>query len=158
MIELVSKRLQLAREVAWQKYQDDLPVRDPERETALLASLVERGRAAGVSEPAVRDFFEAQLKASRALQTFLIHKWKRGATLPALAPRRIVPDIRDDLDAVGTEMLHLLPGIAPSQAFATRTAATLRAEGFPAFVASTATRPLRKPAAPSRLPDTTSTE
>lgn len=158
MMELISKRLELAREVAWRKYQDSLPVHDPKREAALLQNLVERGRTIGVSEPVVLNFFEAQLEASRALQSFLIRKWQRGAPLPALAPRRIVPDIRDDLDAVSTEMLRLLPEIAPSDAFAARTASALRAEGFPSFVAGKAARPLGTPAGPSRLPRATPTE
>lgn len=139
----MEQRLEIARHVAWSKYQDNLPVKDARREAALMDSLVKQGRAAGVPEARVRIFFGAQIEASCEVQAHLIHKWKRGATLPTYPPVDLKKDIRPKLDAISAEMLVLLRKVGPNQPGLPMYAwQVLRKNGFSWRVAGLASYPL----------------
>lgn len=87
---LAEKRLAFAPEVAWAKFQSNLPVYDPAREAAVLAA----------TPPAQRQFFADQMAASRAIQTRLIEGWKNGAPLPDKPPLSLAGKIRPAIDAI----------------------------------------------------------
>jgi hypothetical protein len=108
-----------------------------------MDSLVKQGHAIGVPETQVRTFFGAQIEASCEVQAHLIHKWKRGATLPTYPPENLKKDIRPKLDAISAEMLALLRQIGPTnpglQAYSWR---VLRQNGFSWRIAGLASYPL----------------
>lgn len=143
LVALVEQRLEIARRVAWIKYQDSLPVKDAKREAALMDSLVKQGRVVGLPEARVRSFFGAQIEASCEVQAHLIYRWKRGATLPTYPPQDLKKEIRPQLDAISAEMLVKLrkvgtdnPGL---QTYAWK---LLRKNGFSWRVAGLASYPL----------------
>ena len=143
---LMVERLAIAREVAWLKFQNDLPVKDPKRESELLARLVAQGNALGLSPAVTEAFFEAQIRASCTVQEELIRGWKRGDTLPAFAPKDLVRDIRPRLDTISQQMLEelaLLEKDSRNQPTASMVLHALRDHGFSWRVAWEATAPLR---------------
>ena len=85
LAELMARRLEISRHVAWVKFQNHLPVSDTRRKAELLASLVRRGEEIGLPPEDVETFFAAQIRASCVEQRDLIFRWKRGAALPAWA-------------------------------------------------------------------------
>lgn len=145
LVELMAQRLELAREVAWIKFQNNTPVRDPEREAALLNSLTMEARTTGLSPELAGDFFEAQIRASRDVQTSLITGWKRGQPLPAIPPRDLQTDIRPRLDRISKAMLRELavvsrtPVGAQLRNYAIR---IIQSRGFSHAVAREAAAPL----------------
>lgn len=146
LVELMSQRLELARHVAWAKFQSDAKVSDPKRESELLAALELQARESGLSEKIARNFFEAQILASRQVQEKLISNWKRGGALPAIPPMDLRLDIRPRLAMISQELLRDLavtektpfkPGLA---GYAEQ---TLAARGFSPSIARQAAAPLR---------------
>lgn len=147
LLELMNDRLALSREVAWIKYQNRIPIRDPQREATLLQNLTAKAAAMGVREEAAREFLLAQMTASRRLQESEIRKWTRGGRLPAMAPRELVPDVRDDIERVTVEMLQLLPGVRTQPATRDYLAAGLMRRGIPRNIALAATAPIARASA-----------
>lgn len=145
LVELMTQRLELAREVAWIKFQNDDKIRDPKREAELLTSLTTQAQTMGISPALAGDFFNAQIRASRQVQWEYIHKWKRGGTLPAVAPKDLRRDIRPRLDILSKELLRELAVISKAPAspqLASYAARTIKARGFSATVARIAAGPL----------------
>ncbi len=144
LTELMVQRLEVSRQVAWIKYVSQLPVKDPAREAQVLASLTEQGSKLGLNPAGTQEFFGAQILASRQTQEQLIHKWERGATLPAYPPYDLKRHIRPRLDYIGQEILHQLKVVKlPDPALAGYATAQIRQRGFSGSVARTATIPLR---------------
>ncbi len=108
MAELMARRLEIARRVAWVKFQNGLPVSDPKREAEMLASLVHQGEQLGLPSGEVEVFFKAQIRASRQVQENLIRSWRRGAPLPAYPPWDLRRHLRPELDKINSAMLALL--------------------------------------------------
>jgi chorismate mutase len=140
--DLIAQRLDLAREVAWTKFQTGAPISDPERENALIHSLAAKAAQAGFPTSATTAFFTAQIAASRQLQAELIDGWTKGAPRPATKPLNLKTDIRPRLDAVSQQMLEAFLARpdwlnSPGRLQAART--NLQARGFSAAVASLAT-------------------
>jgi chorismate mutase len=143
LIDAIAHRLEIAREVAWIKYLDDRPVRDPEREAAVLDSITARAAARGLNPQVVKQFFAAQIAASRVQQERWIHLWKRGAPLPSYAPRGLRSGVREDIDLLNEDLLDTLALIGPPRpGLRTWTERVLRQRGFCPRAAALATAPL----------------
>lgn len=127
------ERLVIARDVAWTKARSGAPVLDPQRETALLAALVTRGKEAGLDRARVERFFVAQIAASREVQTELLAAWAAGgAKRPQTEPLDLRTQIRPRMDAVSAALIAALaehPAEVTSAQRA-RIASVLRAHGF----------------------------
>lgn len=147
LVELMAQRLEVAREVAWVKFQNNLPVRDPKREAELLGSLTNRAGALGVSPKVAERFFSAQIRASCRVQEELMRYWEHGGTLPALPPRDLRHDIRPRLDVLSQALLEELAAVSrgprkPGLAGSARN--VLRERGFSPAVAGMAAAPLSR--------------
>lgn len=103
LVRLMGERLALAREVAWTKFHAGLPVRDPEREAAVLNSLVTKGEAAGLDAALVARFARAQIEASCLEQETWIKKWR--ASGPPAGPPPDLASLRTRLDRISSLML-----------------------------------------------------
>lgn len=139
---LMAQRLEVARHVAWVKFQNSRPVTDPKREAELLESLVRQGSSLGVPAGRVERFFTAQILASRREQTDRIAGWTRGEPLPAFAPWDLNRHIRPKLDAISSALLaELREAPAWKPGFAAYARFILRQHGFSWAVAHRAARP-----------------
>jgi chorismate mutase len=139
---VIAERLALAREVAWTKFHSGAPVLDPAREDALKASFVTQARAHGLAPHCAEFFITAQLDASRAVQTELLHSWENPVARPAKPPRDLASDLRPALAALTPRLIAALPH-EPRPALAAATERILRDDGFSPTVISLATAPLR---------------
>ncbi|MFM8460193.1 MAG: gamma subclass chorismate mutase AroQ [Chthoniobacterales bacterium] len=109
LTSLARQRLELAPQIAWTKYSQDLPVYDAERETAALQSVMAQGAARGVPPETTRRFFAAQMEASRRIQWEWIHSWRKNlAPRPSGAARSLDGDLRPRVDAIGAQQVEAL--------------------------------------------------
>lgn len=86
VVSAMAERLGLARDIAWAKWADGLPVRDPAREAIVIERLVRQGEAAGFEQPLVVQFVKAQMQASCLEQETWMAKWRKDTPLPAGEP------------------------------------------------------------------------
>lgn len=104
VVGLMAERLRLAQEVAWVKWQNGLPVRDPARESAVLEKLTRQGERAGIDEVLVVRFVKAQIEASCLEQEAWMTKWRKGEPLPEGDPPSL-ESLRIRLDRISTFLL-----------------------------------------------------
>ncbi len=145
LVAAMARRLALAREVAWIKYLDTLPIRDAKREAAVLDEAAAAAAARGLNTGTARGFFAAQIAASCAEQETAIYLWRRGAPLPTYAPRSLRGGVRRDIDIENRALLDALAGLAQQPAekdFRARAERALRSEGFSGRTVRLATAPL----------------
>lgn len=142
LVDAMAMRLAIAREVAWNKYVDGKPVRDPAREAVVLDAVTAQGGRSGLDAARVRAFFAAQIAASCAQQEKLIHLWRRGDPLPTYAPRPLAK-IRVDIDAANAALIAALGRIgAPAPGLRANAGRHLRADGVYDEAARLAVAPL----------------
>jgi len=104
IVAIMAERLSLARDVAWAKQADGLPVRDPAREQEILQKLVRQGEAADLDGGLVARFVRAQIEASCLEQEAWMSRWKQGEPMPAGDP----PDLeklRSRLDRLSSYLV-----------------------------------------------------
>lgn len=146
LVELTADRLEVAREVAWYKYREGLPVLDRKREKESLKALVSMGREQGIAPSRVAGYFRAQMKASRMLQSYLIAGWQAGSPVPTAKPRSLEGSIRPQIDEYNRGILQEL-AVSGRQSrgreLAERAATYFRARNMPEEIIETAVRPLR---------------
>ncbi|MDD5200196.1 MAG: gamma subclass chorismate mutase AroQ [Terrimicrobiaceae bacterium] len=143
VIDAIAARLALAGEVAWIKYLDGLPVRDPRREAEVLDQMTVLAASRGMNASLAREFFAAQIAASCAEQNKLVHLWKRGAPLPTYAPRSLRGGVRTDIDAANRALLDAIARLGPPpKGFQAQADRTLRNRGICREAARLATAPL----------------
>ncbi|MCI0457395.1 MAG: gamma subclass chorismate mutase AroQ [Gemmataceae bacterium] len=105
-------RLILMHDVARSKWNAGLPVRDPEREQALLGEMEEQGREHGLDPPFTRAFFAAQIDAARRLQEADFVRW-RAEGHGAFADKPNLPALRQRIDGLNRELLPALAAARP---------------------------------------------
>lgn len=106
LVILMIQRLQLSREVAWNKCRAGIPVADPAREARMLTDLRSAGVQEGLSVAEVARLFLPQIAASRRYQEELIAGWRSGIDIPRIEPLDLSAEIRPRLDKVNREMLR----------------------------------------------------
>jgi chorismate mutase-like protein len=106
---MARERLALAPDVAWYKHSRDLPVYDPTRETALLATVISAGQTAGLPAETTRRFFAAEMEASRRIQWEWIHAWRKNLVPPpGNPPRDLATDLRPQIDDINRRQIEAL--------------------------------------------------
>jgi chorismate mutase len=142
LVEAMAQRLELAREVAWFKYTNHQPVRDPRREAEVIDRMAGIAASRGMNVPSVRTFFTAQIAASCAEQEHLLRQWQRGTPTPTTAPRDLRTAIRADIDATNLALLDALGRGSVRANLQSRAEATLRENGFASEAVALAVEPL----------------
>jgi chorismate mutase len=144
----MQQRLTLMHEVAQWKWNAGRPITDPQRERELLQSVVEHGRARGLSPELVRSFFSAQMEAARLVQQGDFDRWKANKQKP-FAETTSLAELRQRIDHLNRELIDALAevhprlsGVAAQQALSQRAEEILTGDGL-AEVRETAIAPLR---------------
>ncbi len=104
VVSLMAERLEMARDVAWAKWGDGLPVRDPEREQRVLDKLLRQGSRADIDDVLIIRFARAQIEASCLEQEAWMKRWREGAPQPAGDPPAL-GDLRLRLDRLSAMLL-----------------------------------------------------
>lgn len=104
VVDLMSQRLTISKEVAWTKWANNLPVRDPERERQLVELMSNQAEIAGLDGPATARFVRAQIEASCLQQEFWLNTWRNGQGLPAGDPPTL-DELRSRLNTLTARLI-----------------------------------------------------
>ena len=109
LASLAEQRLGMSRDIAWAKHSADLPVYDPQRETAILHTMMAACQQQGLAPDTVRRFFAAEMEASRRIQWAWIEAWRKELAAP---PERPAVDLgaylRPQLDEINQRQIHAM--------------------------------------------------
>jgi chorismate mutase len=109
LASLAEQRLGMSRDIAWAKHSADLPVYDPQRETAILQTMMATGQQQGLAPDTVRRFFAAEMEASRRIQWAWIEAWRKNLAAP---PERPADDLgaylRPQLDEINQRQIRAM--------------------------------------------------
>lgn len=111
LLELTAKRLAIGAEVAQAKWNSKAAIEDIPREQRVIDGAVTQAGVAG--EGLAREYFAAQIEASKAVQWKLHREWTR-AHPPAFAnPADLAGDIRPRLDTLMPRLIAALGEAEP---------------------------------------------
>lgn len=106
LLHLVQLRLELSADVARAKWNTGRAIDDPVRERELLDRMV-AARPPGVPKERVREFFRAQIEASKQVQRELHEQW-RAAGQQSFGEGPDLAQLRPELDQVSLDLLRTL--------------------------------------------------
>ena len=108
ILVLIGQRLGYMDDVARNKWNSGAPIEDLPREREIIESLGRQAPAYGLDADIARDFFRAQIEASKIIQRTRFAEW-RARSQP---PFKNMPDLRDTirpaLDALTPELMKAL--------------------------------------------------
>ena len=105
LIDLIFRRLELAADVAADKFASGRPVDGPARERQILDSVAHALRGNGPYQEAVMQFFQDQIAANKVIQRGLHRRWHaHPEETPAVHPD-LAAQIRPELDRITARML-----------------------------------------------------
>jgi chorismate mutase len=119
LVETSARRLDLAQEVAFAKWDSGTAVEDPPREEHVIASAVTEGKAEGVDPAVASRFFRAQIEANKAVQSSLLSAWHKAGKAPDHQTKDLATTIRPQLDEIQTQLIEELVSTAPVRAGST---------------------------------------
>lgn len=111
--EVLIQRLTVMPDVARYKWNNDIPVEDLEREARLLAVTVARAEEAGIEENFAANAVQAQMTASKLLQSNLIEGWRENNQEKFENVPDLVNDIRPKLVELTPRLLLALREAKP---------------------------------------------
>jgi chorismate mutase len=100
LVETSARRLELATQVAFAKWDSGAPVEDDTREAQVIEAAVSQGVAKGLDQTFVSRFFKAQIEANKLIQYSLLADWHRIGASPAHKPVDLALAIRPELDQI----------------------------------------------------------
>ena len=113
ILALIGQRLGYMDDVARNKWNSGAPIEDLPREREIIDSLGKQAAGYGLDAGIARDFFRAQIEASKFIQRTRFAEW-RAQHQP---PFKNLPDLRDKirpaLDALTPELMQALAGALP---------------------------------------------
>lgn len=114
LLHLIDQRLAIGEAVARNKWNSGAPIEDPARERAIIDAIGTQA-AAHYLEPAfAKDFFRAQIEASKIVQGARFAQWAAAAQPPFDDPPDLQRDIRPQLDRLTMAMLAALAQAMPA--------------------------------------------
>ncbi len=106
---LAGQRLAMSPDIAWAKHSADLPVYDPQRETAILQAVMAAGTQQGLDPDTVRRFFAAEMEASRRVQWAWIEAWRKNlAPPPDGTARDLGAYLRPQIDNINQRQIQAM--------------------------------------------------
>jgi chorismate mutase len=114
LLMLIGQRLDYMNDVARNKWNSGAPIEDLPREREIIETLGRQAAGYGLDAATARDFFRAQIEASKIIQHTRFAEW-RAESQP---PFKSVPDLRDEirpaLDALTPRLMQSLADARPS--------------------------------------------
>jgi len=114
VLTLADERLSLMPAVAAAKWQGHLPIADPAREAAVIASAGDRTLALGLAREPVERLFAVQIRLALAAQQRLYDRWQRDGFDYAGPGLGLGADLRPRLDQLTDRLLESLYLAAPA--------------------------------------------
>jgi chorismate mutase len=105
LVELSARRLIIAEQVAFAKWDNGMPVEDASREDYVIASATKAGQSRGLDQTSVSNFFKAQIEANKLVQYSLLAEWRREGRAPDHRSVDLASTIRAELDEVDKALI-----------------------------------------------------
>jgi len=106
LFDAIGQRLGLMKSVAHAKFAQNLPIEDREREAVVITAAVSSSAARGLTTASAQLFFEAQIEAAKAIQTYWFKRWKDEP--PSYLPPNLVTYLRPKLLVLGNQITERL--------------------------------------------------
>jgi chorismate mutase len=108
LVDASAHRIEIARQVAFAKWDSHRAVEDQRREEEVISAAVAQGVARGLDEPFVGRFFQAQIDANKFVQYALLSEWRRLGSAPQHPQFDLSRTIRPELDAIQSRLIDEL--------------------------------------------------
>jgi chorismate mutase len=114
LLGLIDQRLALAGDVALSKWNSDAPVEDLARENEIVAAIGAETPRYGLEPALARDFFRAQIEASKIAQNARLAEWRAEKRPKFPNAPDLQRDIRPRLDRLTPQLLEALARALPA--------------------------------------------
>jgi chorismate mutase len=129
LVQISGRRLALAEQVAFAKWDSHNSIEDPSREAQVIMRAIKEGESRALGGPFVSRIFRAQIEANKAVQYSLLANWYRAGRAPAHGPVNLANSIRPELDRLQTALIAELANTANIRTGTTRHADVAKAVG-----------------------------
>ncbi len=113
LLRLIDERLSYMDDVARNKWNSGAPIEDLPREREIIDGLGRQATGYGLDPALVRDFFRAQIEASKIIQRARFAEWKAQNQPPFRNPPDLREKIRPALDALTPRLMQALADAQP---------------------------------------------
>jgi chorismate mutase len=113
LLGLVQERLLLAEDVAQNKWNSGAPIEDLAREYEIIEQVGNDASRYGIPRDLARDFFRAQIKASKIIQNARFDEWRAAKQAKFTRVADLQGDNRPALDALTPKLLNALAQALP---------------------------------------------
>jgi chorismate mutase len=128
LVETSARRLAIAEQVAFAKWDSHAAVEDAPREKQVIMAAVKYGESRGLDRTLVSNVFAAQIEANKLVQYSLLADWHRAGRAPDHNAISLA-SIRRELDQLQIELIGELADTAAIRASATCKTDTAKAVG-----------------------------
>lgn len=129
LVETSAQRLQIAHQVALNKWGSSGRVEDLSREAEVIQKAATDGKSMGLESAQVEKFFKAQIEANKLIQYSLLADWRRDGRAPSHAAADLVKEIRPQLDNIEKRLIQELKQSATERSATTCPVDVARAVG-----------------------------
>lgn len=129
VVELMAARLEVAKDVAWIKRVENLPVRDAVRERAVVDRFVAQAESVGFEPGPATRFIRAQIEASCLQQEWWLSQWNGNVSTPPGEPPPL-ERLRARLDSLSARLLAEWAAVEANPPAAAAVRAELISKGF----------------------------
>jgi chorismate mutase len=116
VLVLIQQRLGYMEDVARDKWNRGTPIEDLPREREITAAIGAQARAYGLDPTVAKDFFRAQIEASKIIQHTRFREWRARSQPPFESIPGLRSQIRPALDALTPALLAALAAAMPELA------------------------------------------
>lgn len=104
LVETSARRLAMARQVAFAKWDARSQVEDAAREAEVITAAVNAGQSRGLDREVVSNFFRGQIEANKLVQYSLLASWRREGAAPYHPPINLAT-VRQKLDRLQEDLI-----------------------------------------------------
>lgn len=108
LVDASAHRIEIARQVAFAKWDSHRAVEDQRREEEVINAAVAQGVARGLDREFVAQFFQAQIDANKFVQYALLSEWRRLGSAPQHPQFDLSRTIRPELDTIQSRLIDEL--------------------------------------------------
>ena len=113
VLNLIQQRLGYMDDVARNKWNSGAPIEDLPREREIIEGIGKQAAGYGVDPEIARDFFRAQIEASKIIQNARFREWRAAGQPRFEKVRDLGKEIRPLLDALTPAMMNSLAEAMP---------------------------------------------
>jgi chorismate mutase-like protein len=114
LLRLMQRRLQIAHDVARNKWNRSAPIEDLEREQAVIDAATRQAARRGMDAPRIGVFFQMQITAGKIIQASLFEQWKAARLERSVDAPDLAAGLRSELDRLTVELLAAFEQATPA--------------------------------------------